>query len=275
MDNGTTAPVAGGKDDPYRRIRDLLTSTDPADLRRGLALVDEEIARIGSQEARPLFEMVAAIFYLDPLDRPDLVPVLDEAVNLVVGFGKWVIPVLVDHLEAGDVKAQLAAGHALGRIGADAIDPLVEKLTTATDPTARTFALYALGKIGSPLVARAVPLALEAASAPDLELRDTATRALGRMAGSIPPGVLPEDVRLAVVDRLHRSLAETNVGIRSKAVRSLGKLAKAGHLTDAERETLAAACRRLLGEDGSFDWDRAYVVRREAEEALRYARGEG
>jgi hypothetical protein len=37
-------------------------------------------------------------------------------VDLVVGFGEWVIPALVEKLDAGDLKAQMAAGHALGRI---------------------------------------------------------------------------------------------------------------------------------------------------------------
>src|SRR5512139_1791119 len=130
-------------------VRALLASDDPEQLKKGLALVREEIARVGSREARPLFELVAALFYIDPLDRPDLVPVLDEAVDLVVGFGEWVIPALVEKLDAGDVKAQIAAGHALGRIGADAIRPLIEEYAVAADDSHRAFILYALGKIRS------------------------------------------------------------------------------------------------------------------------------
>lgn len=270
VSDGTTKRE--GADDPYGAIRALLTSTDAADLRKGLELTRQEVATIGSREARPLFEIVSSVFYLDPLDRPDLVPVLDEAIDLVAGFGDWIIPVLVDHLEAGDVKAQLAVGHALGRIGADAIAPLMEKYGAVADPAVRPFVLYALGKIETPRVAEAVPMMLEAASSANVEIRDTATRALGRMAESIPPGGVREDLRLAVVERLHALLADANVGIRAKAVRSLGKLVKAGHLAAPERAAVAAACRRLLGEDESFEWDRAYVVRREAAEALVYAR---
>ena len=263
---------AARPEERYGTIRTLLSSKDPDDLRKGLALVEGEIARVGAHAARPLFEMVAAIFYLDPLDRPDLVPVLDEAVSLVVGFGEWVIPVLVDHLEAGDVKAQLAAGHALGRIGADAIRPLMAKLESAADPTARTFALYTLGKIRSPRVIETLPLVLSTSRSNDLELHDTAIRAIGRMAESIPKGRFPEEQRDAFVDRLHEALADTSAGVRAKAVRSLGKLARAGHLSVEERDTLVAVCRRLIGEDEAFEWDRAYIVRKEAEEALRNAR---
>jgi HEAT repeat protein len=261
------------EDDAYGEIRALLTSERPENLRKGLELARQEIARLGSHGARPFFEIVSAVFYLDPLDRPDLVPILDEAVSVVAGFGEWVIPALVDHLEAGDVKAQLAVGQALGRIGAEAIAPLMAKYDAVTDLAVRPFVLYALGKIASPRVAEALPLMLEALRATDVETRDTATRALGRMAGSIPPGGMPEALRLAVVESLHALLADAKVGVRSKAVRSLGKLAKAGHLTASEKETLASACQRLLGLDDSFEWDRAYVVRREAEEALAHAKG--
>lgn len=260
-------------DDPYREIRRLLASSDARDLGKGLELAGQEIARVGSHEARTLFEILSTVFYLDPLDRPDLVPIVDEAVNLVAGFGEWVIPILVDHLEAGDVKAQLAVGHALGRIGADAIAPLMAKYEAVADPAVRPFILYALGKIGSPRVVEAVPMMLVALRSSDLETRDTAARALGRMADSIPPGALPASQRDAIVERLHETLADPNAGLRAKAVRSLGKLAKAGHMTAAERATLEAVCRRLLGEDESFDWDRAFIVRKEAEEALRHARG--
>lgn len=251
-------------------IRTLLASDDPKQLRQGLALVREEIARVGSREARQLFELVSALFYIDPLDRPDLLPVLDEAVDLVVGFGEWVIPALVEKLDAGDLKAQIAAGHALGRIGADAISPLIEEYAVAADDSHRAFILYALGKIRSPKVVAAAKLALEASASPDLELRDTATRVLGRLAEAIPRSAMPEELRLQFLARLEANLADRNVGVRAKAIRSVGKMARQGHLTPAEREIFRRAFHNLVGDDEAFDWDRAFVIRREAEEALRY-----
>jgi HEAT repeat protein len=262
-----------GAEDPYPTIRSLLISTNFEELRKGLELAKHEIARVGPHEAKPLFEIVSVIFYIDPLDRPDLVPILDEAVNLVVGFGEWVIPMLVDHLEAGDIKAQLAVGHALGRIGAEAIEPLMAKYAASADPSTRTFVLYALGKVKSPRIVKAASLVLEAARSDDLELRDTATRAIGKLAESIPAEGLTDDLRRKFLERLHANLADTNAVVRAKAVRSLGKLAKAGHLRPPEREALEAVCKGLLGKDESFEWDRAYGVRREAEETLRYVRG--
>jgi len=254
----------------FQTIQALLTSTEPDDLRQGLELIRSEIARIGSSEARPLFEMVTAIFYIDPLDRPDLMPVLDEAISLVVGFGEWVIPVLIKTLEAGDIKAQMAVAQALGRIGADSIRPLIAEYETSIDPDRHIFVLYALGKIKSPAIVQAAPLAIDAAQSTDLELRDTATRTLGKLAESIPPVDLSPILHQQIIAVLRANLADPNAGIRAKAVRSLGKLAKYGHLTRLEREELKSTCHLILGTDENFEWDRAYIVRREAKEALEY-----
>jgi hypothetical protein len=257
-------------EDSYSHIQTLLASTQPDDLREGLALVEEEIARLDSVEARPLFEMVAALFYIDPLDHPELIYILNEAVSLVGGFGDWVIAALLEHLGDGDLKAQLAIGHALGRMGADAIEPLLAAYAASPDPGRRTFILYALGKIKAPKIARAAPVMLEAVHAADREVRDTATRALGTMIESMPPDSLPEDVRRASISHLQANLADASPSIRAKAIRSLGKLARHGYLTAGEQEQLVGSCHRLLGTDEQFEWDRAYIVRKEAAETLRY-----
>jgi hypothetical protein len=257
-----------------RTAEELLASTNPEEIRLGLRLARERIAGIPSGEALPLFEMVSAFFYIDPLDRPDLVPVIDEAITLVGSLGKWVVPVLVEHLNAGDLKAQMAAAQALGRMGEPAIDPLMAAYESSPDSSRRAFVLYALGMVKSPEIVRAARLAIEAARSPDLELRDTATRAIGKFVESIPVPGLSEEMRHEFINALHQNLADPRHGIRAKAVRSLGKLAKHGHMSADERRTLKATCLLLSGKDESFEWDRAYVVRKEAEEVLQFLRQE-
>jgi HEAT repeat protein len=258
-------------DDSYRTIRTLLASTRFEDLRRGLELAELEIVKIGSSEAKPIFEMISPLFYIDALDHPELVPILDEAVNLAARLGASIIPVLLESLNAGDLKAQWAIAHVLGRIGADAIQPMMMAYASATDPTFRAFILYALGKIKSPKIVQAAGLALEAAESFNLELRDTATRVMGKLVESIPPDQLPAELKRLFLERLHKNVADSNVSVRSKSIRSLGKLAKYKHLTAAEARELKDACCHILGTDEAGEWDRAFVVRKEAEEALHYA----
>ena len=47
-------------------------------------------------------------------------------------------------------------------------------------------------------------------------------------------------------------------------------MARHGHLTETEREQLKAVCNHIKGADKDGNWDRAYIVRKEADEALRY-----
>jgi HEAT repeat protein len=257
-------------DNAYRTIRALLASTKPEDIQKGLRLVAIEITKIGSAEARPLFEMVTTLFYIDALDHPELVPVVDEAVNLTASFGSWVIPILIDNLDAGDIKAQWAIAHVLGRIGESVIEPMLKAYAKAGNATLRAFILYALGKIQHPQIAKAIPAALEAAQSANLELRDTAVRALGKFVENIPPAQLSPIVKQQFMQCLHANLSDDNASVRAKAFRSLGKMAKHGHLTDVEQEHLKASCRLVLGTDEKGEWDRAFIVRKEAEEALAY-----
>jgi hypothetical protein len=259
------------REEQVKNVAEMLTSHDPSVLIQGLALVRDETPALDADGARQLCELILPLFYIDPLDHPEHVPVIEEAIQVVAGLGEPVIPVLIQNLEAGDVKAQMAVAQALGWMGDRAIDPLVaEYESTCPDPACRAFLLYALGKVKSPQIIKAAALALEAAGSPDVELRDTATRAIGKFAESIPSGALPDEVRAGFRERLIRNLADMSPGIRAKAVRSLGKLAKHGHLSPREKWELTVTLRRLLGEDEHFEWDRAYVVRKEAKEALEY-----
>lgn len=254
--------------EPRRTIEMHLASRDAESIREGLSLARKEIANLPVEEAERILRRVGTLFYIDPLDRPDLMPVVDEAVDFVSSFGPRVIPYLVGELQAADVKAQLAVSHALGRMGEDAIDPLVSEYLLSSDPERRSFILYAMGKIKSPQIAKAAALALESAAAVDPDLRDTAVRAIGKLVESIPPGTLDEEVRSGLVLRLRENLADQNAGIRAKAVRSLGKLARYGHLKGGEMAEAKKTFELILGKDENFSWDRAYLVRREAEEAL-------
>ena len=255
-----------------RAVSRLLSSTNPEEVSVGLDKVRARMPRASDDEKRRYIEMISVLFYIDTLDHPEYVAVVEDAIGLVSSAGTVAIPVLMLELEAGDVKAQMAIGQALGRMGAEAIEPLLQEYTeTCPAPGCRAFVLYALGKVKSPRIIEALPVALDAAGADDQELRDSATRALGKFAESVPAGRLAPDALAAVVERLRLNLADGSPAIRSKAVRSLGKLAKHGHLAPEQCEQLAVTLKRVLGEDEHYEWDRAYVVRKEAREALQYA----
>jgi len=253
-----------------KSIESLLTSTNVKDVLRGLGLVKESLGSSSEADKRAVFEMIASLFYIDVLEQPHFVPVLEKAVSIGTMFGDVAIPILLEKLDAGDLKAQIAAAHALGKMGTKVIQPLITAFQSTTDTERRSFVLYALGKIKSRDVERAVGLALEAAKTDESELRDTAARVLGKFAEVIPPRQLSGDVVRSITSCLTACFADANPGIRAKAVRSMGKMAKFGHLNTEEKLRFAKTCNLFLGTDDKFDWDRAFIVRKEAQEALKY-----
>lgn len=254
--------------DKYNEIKGLLNSFDSKEIHQGLVMIREELSNISEEDAKSLFDMVSALFYIDLLDHPEHAYVLDEAVGLVADFGEFVVPILLDNLDAGDMKAQLTIGHAFGRIGEVGIEPLLESYKCEESEECRTFLVYALGKIRSPKILDAFEQVLEAAKSENLELRDTAVRALGNFVQDISPADLPSEYKSEMLAAIQANLSDSSAGVRSKAIRSYGKLARYGHLDEDEKSKCKETCELLLGIDGKYDWDRAYIVRKEAQEAL-------
>lgn len=252
----------------YQEIRALLDSPEADKIHQGLLMIREELPSIDEESARSLFEMVSVLFHVDLFDHPDQAGVVDEAISLVADFGEEVIPYLLNDLDAGDMKAQLAIGHAFGRVGEPALEPLLESYKCEESEECRIFLVYAMGKIQSPRVLEAFEQVLSAAGSDNLELRDTAIRALGRFVEHIKPEDLSPELKAGMLDAIQVNLGDVSAGVRAKAIRSYGKLARYGHLDKAEKAKLRQTCELLLGVDDQFDWDRAYIVRKEAQEAL-------
>lgn len=258
-------------EDQTHAIGKLLSSTDPEEVSVGLEKVWARMRTATPDEKRRYVEMASALFYIDTLDHPEYLPVVEDAIGVVGAIGEVAIPILMQELEGGDVKAQMAIGQALGHMGATAIPALLEQYhSLCPESGCRAFVLYALGKIKSPHILDALPTALEAAGADDQEVRDSATRALGKFAESIPAGSLRAEIVVDIVERVRGNLADGSAAIRAKAVRTLGKLARYGHLSPEQCALLAVTLHHILGEDEHYEWDRAYVVRKEAREALQY-----
>jgi hypothetical protein len=153
-------------------------------------------------------------------------------------------------------------------VGESALDPLLESFECEESEECRIFLVYALGKIRSPKILKAFEQVLDAARSENLELRDTAIRALGNFVEVIPPADLPEGYRKEMLEVIQVNLSDSSAGLRSKAIRSYGKLARYGHLTKEEKQKCKKICELLLGVDDKFNWDRAYIVRKEAQDAL-------
>jgi HEAT repeat protein len=247
-----------------------LRAADGYEVVEGLEEIDREIDRLRGKDLNEAILAVSTLFYIDLFDRPDLSPALDRAFKILVSLGEKAIPLVLYQIKEADLNAQVHLSRALGQIGKPAIRPLLKQYSGSFDPNVRCSCLYALSKIREPEMARVLPKVIEAMDDSNGDVRDTATRTLGKLVEHLDPQRISQLVRNRMFKAVVRNLSDLNSGIRAKAVRSIGKMAKFGFLGSKEKSTAKKAMGRILGLDEAFDWDRAYVVRMEAEEAIKH-----
>jgi len=251
-----------------RAIEDL-GSNDAERMKRAVVWLEGRLAALPEPEFRAAVEALAGLFYVDTFDQPQLEDLLDGAQEALVKAGPRAIPGLIQLMKGSDVKSHLYLGRTLGQIGASAIGPLREFVATEEDAYCRAFGLFALGKIADPAVQEALPEIVGNLIHPDREVRDSAARALGKVFEVVPPSALTERRKTELFETLSRGLHDSQPVVRAKTIRSLGKMAAAGYLSAAQAEDVRKAARAIAGEGDKYEWDNAYIVRREAANALR------
>ncbi|NOZ03306.1 MAG: HEAT repeat domain-containing protein [FCB group bacterium] len=246
-----------------------LSSADPKVISEGIKEIAQQVEKGADPKDLPLmFDALTSLFYIDTFDRPDLRKTVTEAQRTVAKMGPAVIPLIMEKVRDTDIKAELALAQTCGLMGEAAIAPLIAVFNGRRDPVNTAFALYALGKIKSPKIKAALPIILKAVKSPRKETEDTAVRALGKICESMNPADLDEETKNEIFESLISKCAHSNAVIRSKAVRSLGKLIRYGFANDVQRNTIIARAKSILGLDEDHELDPAYLVRREAQEIL-------
>jgi hypothetical protein len=244
-----------------------LQSDRPGRIGDGIEYLRTHMGSLPEAEFRETVEQICSLFYVDTADRPDLQPLLDRAVAVLAAQGSRVIAQLLELMKGSDIKSHLYLARTLAYVGQAAL-PALRRVIATEDPYSRSFALFAVGKVHDLAVREALPEVIGSLMHPDKEVRDSAARALGKIAEAVPAEQLAEDRRTEIFEVLFRTLSDVQPAVRAKAVRSLGKLVRAAYLAPAQEERVRRAILRILGRDEAHEWDRAFVVRREAEEAL-------
>ncbi len=249
-----------------------LSSADPAIIIDGIHEIARELDNGPDEENLSLmFDALTSMFYLDTFDRPDLRKVRDLAQEVVASMGPRAIPLIMARLEHTDLKAELVFAQTCGLMGESAIKPLAEFYNEHREAVYRAFILYAFGKIRSSKISTVLDMVIMAVKSPSRELEDTAVRALGKICESINPEDIDDADREEIFNTLAKKLTHPNDVIRSKAVRSLGKLARFGFTDKLQNDHLRMKVNDILGlDEDEQGWDYAYLVRREAQEVLKY-----
>lgn len=246
-----------------------LSSANASVIMEGLDEIGKEVSNgISGNNLPIMFDAVTSLFYIDAFDRPDLNTVIEKAMETVAKMGAPAIPLVLEKVIDSDIKAELNFGRACGLMDENAIQPLMDVLSSNDSSDKIAFALYALGKIQSPKIVAVLPLILEKVNSPQKECEDTAVRALGKICENMDPRDVSAEFRESMFNALVSKLSHGNDVIRSKAIRNLGKLIRYGFTNDIQTKEIMGKVKQVMGLDEDRQVDPAYLVRREAQEVL-------
>ncbi|MFH1676860.1 MAG: hypothetical protein ABIC40_07530 [bacterium] len=248
-------------------LYEAMSSNDPVAVGKAIAEIGSNIDQLELKQVPEVVEVLASLFYIDLGDKPQFVKVVEDSVATIAAIGESAVPTLLWLMNESDLKANLMIGRTLGRIGPPAYGDLKDLFYHGNTPWQRVLALFALAKMHEAALMEIFPDVVNALDDSDRELRDTAARTVGRIISAFKPGQLPRDSVSAAFDKLMFRLQDLSAVVRSKTVRSIGKLAFKDYLDDDQLRQAKDAVENLLGLNGD-EPDPFYLVRKEAEEAL-------
>jgi len=254
-------------------ILDDLRSEEPSKLLEASRLAEKNIPTMNPTELREVADALTSLFYIDTMN-PDYVEAIDAAVDTLAKMGADTVDVLIEGLTDADLHANYLIAQTLGKIGAPAVAVLKDRFRNEQDPFSRALALFAMSKIDDPALIEIMPEIVSTLDHEHPQLRDTAVQAVGAMIECIGGVCLSPDAASAAFDKLMLKLADIHHGTRAKAVKSIGQLAVKEYLDEDQVQNATDAVCRILGLDEQHDWDRAFIVRKAAEETYYRLTGE-
>jgi len=260
-------------DTRLKAIQEKLGAQDPHTILEALIELNRSIPEIGSDLRLKTALAVSSLFYIDTVDMPEYTSVVDMAVRVVAGMGPELIPYHLQEMQGTDFKALLCFARVLAALGVESINPIVEACEGSEETHLLVGAIYALSKIRDESVMKGFPLVAELCKHPAKEVRDTAVRALGKLTEHLPPTCFSPTQREEAFSAMMTATNDPSPGIRAKGIRGLGKMRNRGLLNARNCERTQERIRQVLGQHETYCWDTAYIVRKEAEEALKYFSG--
>lgn len=189
----------------------------------------------------------------------------------IAKFGRVVVPFLIEELINADSESAAYLGRAIALSSSSAIDEILEAWEENwEDDFATINIIQALAYSRSEEVKKAIPQILVAAKSANFQVRSIALYAIGKIARRISSDAFSDKLRASMFDIAFESLSDRKPLVRKNAARTLGKMQKKGLLVPLHERKVHDAFNAILGKDDRHQWDRAFIVRHEAEHFLPF-----
>jgi len=187
----------------------------------------------------------------------------------IVRFGPVMIPYLFNEIIEADSESAVYFGQTLARNGNEALEYILSRFLDYQDED-RINIVQALSYFKIPEVAKVIPVILYAVKQSNHQTTAVSLYTVGRLVQKLPPSAFDEELRSSMFDSTFRFLSHTQALVRKNAARSLGKMLRKGLLAPQNKKKLYKAFLAITGKDENHNWDRDFIVRREAEDFMPY-----
>ena len=189
----------------------------------------------------------------------------------IAKFGPEMIPFLFNEILEADSESAVYFGTTLARNGRSGLEYILPKLVDYQDRDDILINLIqVLSYFKIPEVANAVPAIMTAAQHSNHQITAMALYTVGRLTQKLQPSAFSEELRADLFDSVFRFLSNPQGLVRKNAARTLGKMLRKGLLSDENEKKVYKVFLAITGRDEHHNWDRAFIVRREAEDFLPY-----
>lgn len=232
----------------------------------------KELTNLTFEEKTELTRALSEVFYHAHHTGSTRIPRL--AVNIekrIVKFGPEMVPHLFDEILQADSESVVYFGQTLARNGKEAFDYLVKKIPEhqANDhDLVNVIQVFSYFKI--PEAASIIPTLLTISKNSNYQVASVALSTAGRLIQKLPQASFSDELKELLFESAFRYLSNPQTIIRKNAVHVLGMMMRKGMLSEESEAKLYKSFLAITGKDEHHNWDRAFIVRREAEEFLRY-----
>ena len=256
------------------RVNQLIQGMDmasPTSVEHALQVV-KGLDDLSSEEKLKLATSMTEVFFHAHHTGATQLPKLAARVEKqVAAFGPEMMPFLFNEIHEVDSESAAYFGKTFSRSGKDALDYILPKLV---DYKERDHDLINLIQVLSyfkvPEASKCISPLLQLAKHQNHQVTAMALYTIGRLMQKLPANAFDASVKSQVFDAAFQYMSSTQELVRKLAVGCLGKMLRKGLLQPDLEAKFHHALLSITGRDEKHSWDRAFIVRREAEVFLPY-----
>ncbi|HEY5690656.1 MAG TPA: hypothetical protein VIS49_04285, partial [Cyclobacteriaceae bacterium] len=257
--------------DQVRQIIQSLDIHDEESVNKSIEYI-HQLENLTLTEKNNLTQVLSEIFYHAHHTGSTRIPKLAVRVQkCITRFGPGMIPFLFEEIKQADSESVSYFGKSFARLEQPALEFIVPKLIEyRTEDDCLINIIHVLSYFRIPDTVSAIGPMLIVANHKNHQVTSMALYTVGRLIQKLRLEAFSIPNKKHIFDSVFNFLSSPEPLVRKNAARTLGKMLRKGLLSEDNEKRVLKTFLKITGKDDNHNWDRAFIVRREAEFFLPY-----